>query len=145
MGSVVLDSNIVFASIIQVPYSLAARTLIGQLADEEIDFPVPGIWEYEIVSALRKFIYSGHLNQEVAFESLKHIFSMGFTTISQTFESHLLALQWAERLGQFVAYDAQYLALAEQIGADFWTADRRLAHIAQENGAAWVHWLGEKN
>ena len=145
MESVVVDSNIAIASIIQVPYTQTARSLIGRWTAEDIDLPVPVLWEYEIVSALRKFIYSGRIKPEVASESLKQVFSMGFTIVSQTLESHLLALQWAERLGQYVAYDAQYLALAEQIGADFWTADRRLANLAQENGATWVHWLGEVN
>ena len=144
MGSVVVDSNIAFASIIQVPYTPTARKLVGRWTVEDIDLAAPVLWEYEIVSALRKFIYSGHIEQENAFEALKQIFSMDVTIVAQTLESHILALQWAERLGQFVAYDAQYLALAEQLSADFWTADRRLAHLAQQAGAAWVHWLGEK-
>ena len=51
---------------------------------------------------------------------------------------HEKALQWAERLGQKQAYDAQYLALSEQLRTNFWTADKRLAINAQQAGAPWV-------
>ncbi len=40
-----------------------------------------------------------------------------------------------------VAYDAQYLALAEQTGAEFWTADKRLADRARRRNARWVKWI----
>lgn len=35
-------------------------------------------------------------------------------------------LTWAARLGQSKAYEGFYLALAERLGADLWTADERL-------------------
>ncbi len=53
------------------------------------------------------------------------------------------ALIWAKQLDQIVAYDAQYLALAEHTGANFYTADRKLYHRCQEIGASFVHLLGE--
>ena len=37
------------------------------------------------------------------------------------------------------AYDAQYLAVAEQLGCDLWTADGRLANAVRE---PWVRLLG---
>ncbi len=56
---------------------------------------------------------------------------------------HQGSLAWAERLGQWRAYDAQYLALAEQTRLAFWTADQRLVNAARGAGANWVHWIGE--
>ena len=44
------------------------------------------------------------------------------------------ALSWAERLGQFAAYDSFYVALAERLGCEVWTADRRLANAAAAIG-----------
>ncbi len=144
MGPVVVDSNIVIAAVVHVPYTLSARKLVGQWTADDIDLVAPLLWEYEIVSALRKFIYVGHMKLDDAFEAMEQVFSMNVTTISQNIEGNKLALQWADRLGNYTAYDTQYLALAEQLEADFWTADRRLAHLAQQAGASWVHWLGEK-
>jgi len=52
-------------------------------------------------------------------------------------------LEWAGRLNQSRAYDAFYMALAEELGAEFWTADQRLARAAQQAGVTWTHWIGE--
>ncbi len=56
----------------------------------------------------------------------------------------LAALTWAERLGQTKAYDAFYLALAEGLSAEFWTADKRLARRARHAGADFVRLLGKE-
>jgi predicted nucleic acid-binding protein len=53
------------------------------------------------------------------------------------------AFDWATRLHQKAAYDGFYLAAAEQLGAEFWTADKALANNAGQLGVSWVHWMGE--
>jgi predicted nucleic acid-binding protein len=52
------------------------------------------------------------------------------------------ALELALQLGQGAVYDAHYLALAEQLGCEFWTADERLWQVAHPV-FAWVKWLGQ--
>jgi len=47
-----------------------------------------------------------------------------------------LAFVWTRRLKRAVAYDSFYLALAESLGCDLWTADQRLHHAVD---APWVH------
>jgi predicted nucleic acid-binding protein len=49
---------------------------------------------------------------------------------------------WSARLGHTQAYDAAYLALAEQLGAEFWTADKRLANTAKHLKLTWVNYIG---
>lgn len=51
---------------------------------------------------------------------------------------HRRALQMAERFSLPATYDAHYLALAERMGAAFWTADRRLYRATQAE-LAWVN------
>ena len=53
------------------------------------------------------------------------------------------ALRWATRLNQRPAYDAFYLAVAQRLDAELWTADRRLCHNARQAGADWVHFMDE--
>ncbi len=40
------------------------------------------------------------------------------------------------------SYDAHYLALAEHLGCEFWTADKRL-HNAVHEKLPWVRGLGD--
>lgn len=55
---------------------------------------------------------------------------------------HHRAWERAYRFKQPAAYDAHYLALAEMLGCEFWTADRRL-HNAVKDELPWVKWLGD--
>ncbi|MFQ5613908.1 MAG: type II toxin-antitoxin system VapC family toxin [Anaerolineae bacterium] len=38
------------------------------------------------------------------------------------------------------AYDSYYLALAETLGCELWTADRRLHNIVD---LPWLHWVSD--
>jgi predicted nucleic acid-binding protein len=44
-------------------------------------------------------------------------------------------------LNRPTAYDAQYLALAERLACDFWTADERLFNAASQQ-LPYVKWVG---
>jgi predicted nucleic acid-binding protein len=83
------------------------------------------------------------MTTELASEPLNAILMLDIRSVAPTSFLHERAPGWAERLGQSKTYDVYYLALAEQEGAELWTADRRLANGAQQAGAAWVHWIGE--
>ena len=52
-------------------------------------------------------------------------------------ELHERAIHLAERYSLNAAYDAHYLALADRLGAEFWTADRRLANSVRHE-LEWV-------
>ena len=54
-----------------------------------------------------------------------------------------IAFDWATRLRQKGAYDGFYLAAAEQLGAELWTADQALVNNALQVGVSWVRWMGE--
>jgi predicted nucleic acid-binding protein len=143
--SVVVDANLVLSLVIPVSYSPQSIHLMEMWADSSESLSTPALLEYEITSALRKLIYLGDFSREEAFSMLTNILALGIHSYRPTAEHHQRALEWAEFLGQPKAYDAQYLALAESLRADFWTADRRLVRGAHEAGALWVHWIGEVN
>jgi predicted nucleic acid-binding protein len=52
----------------------------------------------------------------------------------------LSAVAWAMHLDRAAAYDSFYLALAETLDCDLWTADRRLASAV---GLPWVRYVGK--
>lgn len=58
-------------------------------------------------------------------------------------ELHQRALELADAFGLPAAYDAHYLALAQMLGCDFWTADRNLVDAVGAQ-LPFVRWIGER-
>lgn len=99
----------------------------------------PDLWVSETVSAVRRMVFARQLTPSEGVRALDALFALGIETVPLTISLCRSALEWAARLGQARAYDSIYLALAEHLHAEFWTADRRLANRAQQCGATWVH------
>lgn len=138
LAPVVIDANVAIAVAIPLPYSDEARARIAGWQDSRTGIYVPMLWTYEVVSALRKAVHARMLTQSKAIASLDLLYTIGVRQVEPDLELHRDALRWASRLGQVVAYDAQYLALAARLGADLWTADQHLVARAHEIGAVWV-------
>ncbi len=141
--SVVVDANVIAALVLPLSYSDQAtqRIVAWKRAGRELLAPV--LLEYEIAAILRKAVVAQWMTTDLAVEAIGRVLSLNVRCLAPTPHLHERALRWADRLGQAKAYDAQYLALAEQEGIELWTADRRLANGAQQVGAHWVHWIGE--
>jgi predicted nucleic acid-binding protein len=138
--SQVVDANLAVALVLATPYSVQAQALWERWSTEAVQVYAPDLWAYEVTSALRKAMSLTGMPLSEAETYLETLARLGVQLVPPTPELDRLALRWAGRLGQTVAYDAHYLALAEMLGCDFWTADRRLAAAA---GVSWVHWIGQ--
>lgn len=99
----------------------------------------PALWSYEAVSTLRRLIVHGKLGAENAEAIASRLHSLGVREVATSRELQLAALDWAEKLGHSAACDAAYLAVAADLGAPLWTADRRLANRVRDLGLDWVH------
>jgi predicted nucleic acid-binding protein len=140
--SQVVDANLAVALVLPTPYSAQAQALWERWSVEAMDVFAPDLWAYEVTSALRKAVSITGMPSPEAEAHLDIVMRLGVQLVPPTLELDRLALRWADRLGQAVAYDAHYLALAETLGGDFWTADRRLADSAGTE-VPWVHWIGK--
>lgn len=140
---IVPDSNLVVALVISLPYSEAAISKMQEWQGQNAKLIVPTLWSYEVVSTLRKAVASSSISDETAVANLQDILFLSIQQVSPTLALHQLALDWAARLNQIVASDAAYLALAESVQAEFWTADQQLANAARNSGALWVHHIDE--
>ncbi len=137
----IVDANLGLALVLATPYSDRAQILWESWSSQQAVVFAPDLWAYELTSALRKAMVVTGMSLAGAEARLEALTQLGVRLVPPTPQLHQSALRWAHRLGHTVAYDAQYLALAELLGCDFWTADRRLA-AALSPGVPWVHWVG---
>jgi len=141
MNPVLIDASLGLALVIPFPYSTKAESRIGAWLEEGRRVLVPLLWEYEIVSALRRTEWLGVLGADRVQECIRELWSFDFERIPPSQSIHTRAIEWSRRLGQSKSCDGQYLASAEWAGAELWTADGRLAEQARKFGAEWVYSL----
>jgi predicted nucleic acid-binding protein len=101
------------------------------------------LWMAECVSAIRSSVYAGRITAEQGRVAVEDLFALEVELVPLSIPLSRQAFAWAGRIGQSRAYDGFYLALAEDLSAEFWSADRRLVNAAQQAGAPWAHWIGE--
>ena len=142
-SSVVIDSNLAIFTVIDTEQSSLATRAWSFLLSSGAIFYAPSLWSYETTSVIRKYCATGRLTEAEAEEALVILDQLQIQFVAENLKQRQAALRWAARLRQLAAYDGFYLAAAEQLGAEFWTADRSLCNNARQAGATWVHWLGE--
>lgn len=142
--AVVVDASIAVNFLLTQTYSVQAeRCLDGWKSGGEILY-APGHWYAEIASALRFAVYRRKLDAQDAQLLIDVLPDLGVRAVEPTPNLLKSSLRWAERLGHSKAYDSQYVALAEQLNAELWSADQRLVHTLQSQGVNWAHWIGEE-
>ncbi len=143
MPSVVIDANIAVYTVWQGEYTAAADALMGRLLQEGKVLFVPALWRAEVTSSLHVLGAAHRAPREKVRAAVQAALGMGIQVVPLDDALCLAALEWADRLGQAKVYDAFYLALAERLGAEFWTGDKRLVNRARQVGADFVRFLGE--
>jgi|SRR5581483_933829 predicted nucleic acid-binding protein len=145
MATVVIDANIGLALVVNLAYSTRVQTQLMAWRSQNTEIVVPALWWYEMVSGLRQAVSAGILPAQDAIAALDDLTALNLKTVAATPLLLRRALYWAEQLKQTVAYDAQYLALAEHLKADFWTADTRLVKAARAKAIEFVRALQESS
>lgn len=97
---------------------------------EEWSFVAPLLLRYEVTNAIHRLRRAGALTDAGSDEALRSAVDLPINLHADA-ELHGLALGFAARFDLPAAYDAHYLALADRLGVEFWTADRRLAHTVR--------------
>ncbi|MDO8971581.1 MAG: type II toxin-antitoxin system VapC family toxin [Saprospiraceae bacterium] len=140
-SSVVIDASLAVFSVLKTPHSAEAARVMEHLALRGCVLFAPGLWWYEVTSVIHRYVFASMLTEAIAYQALELLMAgFGVQPVDVSMRS---AFDWATRLRQKAAYDGFYLAAAEQLGAELWTADHSLVNNAQQIGASWVHWMGE--
>jgi len=139
MAAIVVDANITVALFVRLPYSDVVDNLFSLWRRQNVPLYAPSLWPLEVASSLRKAVAVKQVSEEDALQALARLERLGVQVIAADTSLLRSSLTWARKLNQFVAYDAQYLALAESLEAELWTADKRLAGAARSIGTTFVH------
>jgi predicted nucleic acid-binding protein len=141
---IIVDANLVVATAVPMLFTNRATQLLNRWKNDQVSLSAPTLFEYEVVTALRKSMVLKMISRPEALYALETILALGIDLVVPDRSLDEEALTFAERIGQSKAYDGHYLALAARENAPFWTADSRLAAAAQQTGLRWVHWVGEE-
>lgn len=137
-GSVVIDASAVVEYLVDLSLTDAATKLFQTAARGGVELWAPDLVYAESVSALRKLVRLGAIPAAGAELAVEHLTQLPITA---TGTGALMPDVWAMR-SFLTPYDACYVALAEELGAVFLSAERSLVAELRKRGKRVRH-LGE--
>ncbi|MCS6938258.1 MAG: type II toxin-antitoxin system VapC family toxin [Roseiflexaceae bacterium] len=141
ISPVCLDASFLLRMLLDKATGPLADTLWETWHREERRLVAPTLLYYEVASALHRYAVHRRLSSAEAETLLDLALRLDIELVGDS-ELHRRALQLAGAFSLPATYDAHYLALAERLGAEFWTADARLVRAVQSR-LPWVHSLDE--
>lgn len=140
-AAAILDSSVFLNNYLNEDLVDLSSAILAGLSDAGVTLHAPALLLYEVNSALRNAAQRNRVTQESALISLEHFLRM---PIQYHFESALVrrGFEIASESSLPTTYDCQYLALAERLECDLWTADRKFC-VAVSDDHPEVRWLGE--
>jgi predicted nucleic acid-binding protein len=131
-----VDANLVMR-LVADPADESIQSLWEEWYSEQRQLAAPALLYYEVANALYRYQKLGYLSASSVQLAFRAALALPLELHGEP-ELHWRALDLADRLSLPAAYDAHYLALAEHLGGEFWTADGRLARTVQSS-LPWVH------
>jgi predicted nucleic acid-binding protein len=138
--SVVLDANTLIAfGMADEPLHTQANQILSAWQTAKEHLTAPRLFRSEITAVVRKAVYQQRMTPDQGRALLSQLlnYPVDFHEDTALFEE---AYDLAVRFNRPRAYDTQYMALAERLQCEFWTADERLVNSiqAQFNRIRWL-------
>ncbi len=137
----VVDASFTFRLVLPGPEQDRFRLLVDGWLREGYELHAPTLWVYEMTSALCKAVRFGELTPEEGRHALALAQTLGIQLIPPDIDQVRTAFDWTLRLERAAAYDSFYLALAESLRCDLWTADRHLRNAVEQS---WVRCVADQ-
>jgi predicted nucleic acid-binding protein len=120
-------------------YGDRALDLLERFVRGELDLVAPSLMVYEVINGLVIAQRKGRIAEERVRTSISGFLNLGITFVDVAgLEARVLHFC---RVYERSAYDASYLAVAEQDTLELVTGDERL-YNSTTGKAAWVKWIG---
>lgn len=135
--SVVIDASVLLALYLPAePYKVQALALLGDATAGLVRLVVPTLTRYEVLNVLASAVRGLKRGQGLSVQDAQEIMrAMNGLKLEERgtkgLEARILELS---REHQRSAYDAAYLALAEQLDVDFLTGDERVYNAMKARG-----------
>ena len=136
----VIDASLVVQLLVIEQFSAQARQLASSWDAAGIRLVAPDLMPAEVSSAFLKKIQERIISSAYAKELMAELYGMEIELHSSS-RLHNRTIDLALELRQRMPYDSHYLALAESLNCDFWTADRPFYRAAQPHHPR-VQWIG---
>ena len=140
-GSVVVDASLAVKWLVEEDDSDKAHAVLQSWVAQDITRIAPHLMPFEVANALHRRVLRGELNVGDSIRMIARLLASRLE-LHHSPGLHARALELASQLNQGAAYDAHYLALAEEFGCDLWTADERFYKAASQ-GVSNVRLLGD--
>lgn len=134
-SAVCVDANIVVRLVLFADDKIQA--LWKNWVLDEGRFVAPSLLHYEVVNSLHQYQKHGLISSETLEHALEVALALPVDLVEDE-QIHRRALLLAARYGLPAAYDAHYLALAEWMDIELWTADSRLVNALKPFKLNWV-------
>ena len=139
--TVVVDASLAAKWLIEEEDSDRAHALLRAWVSRDINRAAPYLMPFEVANILHRRVARGELTVGDGARLIARLLGSQLE-LRQTSNLHARALELASLLRQGAAYDAHYLALAETLDCELWTADERF-YRAASSSATNIRWIGE--
>ncbi|MGH2561353.1 MAG: type II toxin-antitoxin system VapC family toxin [Thermomicrobiales bacterium] len=139
--AVVVDTSLAIKWFLREDLSDEARELLAAWDQQRRRCFVPSWFACEVSNVLYKNVLRGRIVVLDA-QGLMHQLLEAVTVRDFEPATSARAIEIALQLGQQASYDAQYLAQAEHLDCELWTADQRFWNAAK-SAFPQIRWVGE--
>jgi predicted nucleic acid-binding protein len=135
-STVCVDASIILRYVLQ-PEDAPVQKLWQSWISDEVHLVAPTLLFYEVTNGLYQQQKNNILSPETIWQTLELSLELPITLVNEA-NLHLKAREIAMRYNLPATYDAHYLALAEWMDIELWTADQRLVNTLKPFKVKWV-------
>ena len=122
-------------------FAREAATLLASGLRDGLRLVGPPLFMAEATNAIYQRLRRNDLTEEDADRGVAHIWSRPVAIMAPPdLTERAYRFVQAHRLAN--VYDSHYVVLAQELGAEFWTGDRRVFN-SLNSVAPWVRWIGD--